>query len=393
MKESENCPQCGRLVPADAPGGHCPACLLRQALPPGAPPGSAGQAPDEQELSRLLPQFTILERIGSGGMGWVYRVRQRGLERLAALKIMAPGLATDPAFVERFTREGQALARLQHPNIVSVYDFGETGGFCWLLMEYVDGVNLRQVMASGGLSPAEALRIIPEVCAALGYAHGRGVLHRDIKPENILLDAAGRVKIADFGVARLCGGERAGSSLTQSGVSLGTPVYMAPEQIERPQDVDHRADIYSLGVVFYEMLTGGLPLGRFPAPSETPGVDDRLDPVVFRTLEKQRERRYQTAGEMQTQVEAVQAGPSPVPPADAPAATAAAETTAAAEPATQLSREAETVRISWKAIAGMLCTITGILMLLGGLLLWRPTGVRVHGAASPQLHFETIKPD
>jgi serine/threonine protein kinase len=388
MKESENCPQCGKLVPPDAPGGLCPACLLRQALPSDSPSASAGLAPDEQELSRLFPQFTILERIGSGGMGWVYRVRQRGLDRLAALKIMAPALATDPAFVERFTREGQALARLQHPNIVSVYDFGEVEGYCWLLMEYVDGVNLRQVMVSGGLSPDEALRIIPEVCAALGYAHGRGVLHRDIKPENILLDAAGRVKIADFGVARLSGGDLAGSSLTQSGVSLGTPVYMAPEQIERPQDVDHRADIYSLGVVFYEMLTGELPLGRFPAPSETEGVDARLDPVVFRTLEKQRERRYQNASDMKTEVEAVKSMPPPVPPADAPAASGSGSVSQdTAIPAS------DPVRISRKAIAGLLCTITGILMLLGGLWLRRPTGVRVHGAASPQLHFETIKPD
>jgi serine/threonine protein kinase len=388
MKSTEPCTQCGQPIPPDAPGGLCPACLLRQALPSDSPYAPAGQSPDEQELSRLFPQFTILERIGSGGMGWVYRVRQRGLDRLAALKIMAPGLAAEPAFVERFTREGQALARLQHPNIVSVYDFGEVEGYCWILMEYVDGVNLRQVMASGGLSPAEALRIIPEVCAALGYAHGRGVLHRDIKPENILLDAAGRVKIADFGVARLSGGDRAGSSLTQSGVSLGTPVYMAPEQIERPQDVDHRADIYSLGVVFYEMLTGELPLGRFPAPSETEGVDARLDPVVFRTLEKQRERRYQNASDMKTEVEAVKSMPPPVPPADAPAASGSGSVSQdTAIPAS------DPVRISRKAIAGMLCTITGILMLLGGLLLWRPTGVRVQGAASPQLHFETIKPD
>jgi serine/threonine protein kinase len=388
MKSTEPCTQCGKPIPADAPGGFCPACLLRQILPSDSQPVSAGLAPDEQELSRLLPQFAILELIGSGGMGWVYRVRQRGLDRLAALKIMAPGLAADPAFVERFTREGQALARLQHPNIVSVYDFGEVAGYCWLLMEYVDGVNLRQVMASGGLSPAEALRIIPEVCAALGYAHGRGVLHRDIKPENILLDATGRVKIADFGVARFSAGAGGISSLTQSGVSLGTPVYMAPEQIERPQEVDHRADIYSLGVVFYEMLTGGLPLGRFPAPSETEGVDARLDPVVFRTLEKQRERRYQNASDMKTEVEAVKSMPPPVPPADAPAASGSGSVSQdTAIPAS------DPVRISRKAIAGMLCTITGILMLLGGLLLWRPTGVRVQGAASPQLHFETIKPD
>lgn len=400
MKSTEPCTQCHKAIPADAPGGLCPACLLRQAMPSDPPPNPAGPGPDEQELSRLLPQFAILELIGSGGMGWVYRVRQRGLDRLAALKIMAPGLASDPAFVERFTREGQALARLQHPNIVSVYDFGEVAGFCWLLMEYVDGVNLRQVMASGGLSSTEALRIIPEVCAALCYAHGRGVLHRDIKPENILLDATGRVKIADFGVARFSAGAGGISSLTQSGVSLGTPVYMAPEQIERPQDVDHRADIYSLGVVFYEMLTGGLPLGRFPAPSETEGVDARLDPVVFRTLEKQRERRYQSASDMKTEVEAVKSTPPPVPPAEAPIGSGSES-----DPQDPAVPVPDPVRISRKAIAGLLCTITGILMLLGGLFLMRPTSVNMRpssaveavtaealGAPAPQLQFETINP-
>src|SRR4029434_11213625 len=194
-----------------------------------------------------------------------------------------------------------------------------TENFYYLMMEFVDGVNLRQAMQAGRFSPSEALAIVPKMCEALQYAHEQGVLHRDIKPENILLDADGRVKIADFGVAKLAGGaDVPGAALTATGAQLGTAAYMAPEQIERPQDVDHRADIYSLGVVFYELLTGELPLGRFPAPSEKAGTDPRLDTIVFRTLEKERERRFQSAGEVKTEVEHVTSSePPPMPVAGA----------------------------------------------------------------------------
>ena len=367
MNTSVPCPQCGVAVPGDAPGGSCPSCLLRQAMGPTVAGGAGVVAePVEGELAGVFPQFQILELIGSGGMGRVYKVMQPGLGRVAALKVLMPELAKDPSFVERFTREGRALARLQHPNIVSVFDIGETRGYCWLLMEYVDGVNLRQVMQSGSLSPKDALQIIPGVCAALEYAHGQGVLHRDIKPENILLDGSGRVKIADFGVAKLSEGEGRRVTLTVSGSSLGTPAYMAPEQIERPQDVDHRADIYSLGVVFYEMLTGELPLGRFPAPSETKGVDPRFDNVVFRTLEKQRERRYQTAGEMKTQVEQVKVGEVPPP---MPSGSGAAGSGRVGE-VSDGGRVRED-RVSQKAVWGMVCTVAGVVLLVAGTFVTR----------------------
>ena len=367
MNTSVPCPQCGVPVPGDAPGGSCPSCLLRQAMGPTVAGGAGVVAePVEGELAGVFPQFQILELIGSGGMGRVYKVMQPGLGRVAALKVLMPELAKDPSFVERFTREGRALARLQHPNIVSVFDIGETRGYCWLLMEYVDGVNLRQVMQSGSLSPKDALQIIPGVCAALEYAHGQGVLHRDIKPENILLDGAGRVKIADFGVAKLSEVEGRRVTLTLSGSSLGTPAYMAPEQIERPQDVDHRADIYSLGVVFYEMLTGELPLGRFPAPSETKGVDPRFDNVVFRTLEKQRERRYQTAGEMKTQVEQVKVGEVPPPMPSGPVAAESGRVGEVSDGG-RVSEE----RVSQKAVWGMVCTVAGVVLLVAGTFLTR----------------------
>src|SRR5881227_864386 len=224
-------------------------------------------------------------------MGFVFKARQPKIERLVALKILPQSLAADPAFAERFTREGRVLARLNHPNIVTIHDFGQANGYFYLLMEFVDGVNLRQAMKAGRFTPAQALAVVPKICEALEFAHSEGVLHRDIKPENILLDSKGRVKIADFGIAKLIGEPQADAHLTAIGGTLGTPHYMAPEQVEKPSSVDHRADIYSLGVVFYEMLTGELPIGKFQPPSQKVQVDVRLDDVVLHALEKEPSRR------------------------------------------------------------------------------------------------------
>jgi tRNA A-37 threonylcarbamoyl transferase component Bud32 len=269
--------------------------------------------PSLAEIAAAFPDLEILDLIGHGGMSAVFRARQPKLDRIVALKVLPKSLAATPGFAERFTREGRVLARLSHPNIVTVHDFGESGGFCFLTMEYVDGVNLRQAMRAGRFTPEQALNIIPVMCEALQYAHSQGVLHRDIKPENILLDAKGRVKIADFGIAKILNEDGdGGMMLTQSGAKLGTAPYMAPEQIEQPGSVDHRADIYSLGVVFYEMLTGELPLGRFAAPSEKSAVNGNMDEVVFRALAKERERRQQSAGEFKTQIEGVASMPAPM---------------------------------------------------------------------------------
>lgn len=260
--------------------------------------------PSLAEIAAAFPDLEILDLIGHGGMSAVFRAKQSRLDRVVALKVLPKSLAATPGFPERFNREGRVLARLNHPHIVTVHDFGESGGFCYLTMEYVDGVNLRQAMRAGRFTPEQALNIIPTLCDALQFAHSQGVLHRDIKPENILLDSKGRVKIADFGIAKILG-EDGGDAmlLTQSGAKLGTAPYMAPEQIEKPSSVDHRADIYSLGVVFYEMLTGELPLGRFAAPSEIAAVGGNIDEIVFRALEKERTRRQQSAGEFKTQIE------------------------------------------------------------------------------------------
>jgi serine/threonine protein kinase len=319
MAAHEICPRCRGELPADAPEGLCPECLLRQSLEaPGAgldPAGDTGPydrgfvplAP--ADLARHFPHLEILEFVGKGGMGAVYRARQPGLDRLVAVKVLPPEVARDPAFAERFSREARSLARFNHPNIVTIYDFGETGGLYYIIMEFVAGRNLRQLLQGGVPSEARVLQIVAQVCDALQYAHDGGVVHRDIKPENILLDARGQVKIADFGLAKLVGLAPALLSLTGSHDVMGTVYYMAPEQLLRNLNVDHRADIYSLGVVFYEMLTGELPVGRFGPPGQRARVDARLDAIVLRALESKPEHRYQDAAEIKRDVEAVLAGP------------------------------------------------------------------------------------
>lgn len=304
--KSDHCPKCGAAIPSEAVGGLCPRCVMlgaAEATEPEGPGPAAEEAPSVERVAAAFPQLEILELIGRGGMGFVFKARQPHLDRFVALKLLPDKLAKDPRFAERFNREGRFLAKLSHPNIVTVYDFGVTGPFYYLIMEFVDGVNLRDAMQAGRFSPEEALSIVPRICEALQYAHQQGVLHRDIKPANILLDTRGQVKLADFGIAKLVGDEKPDVTLTGTGAALGTPHYMAPEQLEKPSAVDHRADIYSLGVVFYEMLTGELPIGRFAPPSSKTPVGADVDQVVFRTLEKDRERRYQSAGELKTQVE------------------------------------------------------------------------------------------
>jgi tRNA A-37 threonylcarbamoyl transferase component Bud32 len=322
---AELCPGCGEKLPEDSPEGLCPRCLLESgmsdsvhALANGGVDTGAykGQlaAPDPADLARHFPQLEILKFLGQGGMGAVYKARQPKLDRLVAVKVLPPEWGKDPAFAERFAREAKALARLNHPHIVAVHDFGESDGLFYLIMEYVDGANLRHVMNEGRLAPGEALAIIPQICEALEYAHEEGIVHRDIKPENILLDSKGRVKIADFGLAKLLGRSRASFTLTGTHQVMGTLDYMAPEQRQSPQEVDHRADIYSLGVVFYEMLTGELPLGRFAPPSQSAGVDARLDEVVYRALEREPQRRYQRASQVKNDVESIAGGLPPIAP-------------------------------------------------------------------------------
>lgn len=262
-------------------------------------------------LAELFPSLEILELLGAGGMGAVYKARQQGLDRLVALKILPEEFAHDVKFALRFTREARTLAKLNHPNIVSVFEFGKAQDTFYFLMEYVDGPTLRDVVSGGQLSPEHALAIVPHLCDALQFAHDKGVIHRDIKPENILMAKDGSVKIADFGLSRILGSDSPPTALTATHQIMGTPRYMAPEQFEGARSVDHRADIYSLGVVFYEMLTGELPIGRFAAPSRKVEIDVRLDEVVLRTLEKEPQRRYQHASQIKSDVQAITSAVNP----------------------------------------------------------------------------------
>src|SRR6201746_1560713 len=210
-KSLPKCPQCGAPLPPNAPAGLCPNCLMALNLKTETmftddSPAAQPPLPPEQ-IAPHFPQLEILECLGRGGMGVVYKARQKTLNRFVALKLLAPERVGDAKFAERFTREAQALAALNHPNIVTIYDFGQAGGFYFLLMEFVDGVNLRQAMQAGRFTPEQALAIVPPVCEALQYAHEHGIVHRDIKPENLLLDKEGRVKIADFGIAKMLGDE------------------------------------------------------------------------------------------------------------------------------------------------------------------------------------------
>jgi len=330
---SDNCQHCGKPVGPQSIDGLCPECLLKVGLGTLATGGArAFEPPSLEKLRERFLQFEILELLGRGGMGAVYKARQKRLDRLVALKLLPPEIGADPAFAQRFEREARALAKLNHPNIVTLYEFGESDGLYYFLMEYVDGASLRQLLQAGRVAPREALAIVPQICDALQYAHDHGIVHRDIKPENILLDRQGRVKVADFGLAKLvsqsglgtppmanAGGPPVPPEATHASLLMGTPQYMAPEQRERPSEVDHRADIYSLGVVFYQMLTGELPKGDFAPPSKKVVVDVRLDEVVLRALEYMPERRYQQVSDVKTMCETIVATPPPpktAPPAD-----------------------------------------------------------------------------
>ena len=314
MVPDQPCSRCGQPLPSDARTyGLCPWCLLRSALADGGQGGEGSGplarfvAPDPADLEGEFPDMEILELLGQGGMGAVYKARQRSLDRLTAIKIFPRSLTGDPSFAERFHQEARVLARLSHPHIVAAYEFGQSDRYCYFVMEFVDGITLKQALFGEQIPPGEALAVAHQICEALAFAHDKGIVHRDIKPGNILLEGApdspvsqsGRVRVADFGLAKLLEGGALDFSLTASGHRMGTLHYMAPEQVESPGHVDHRADIYAVGVVLYEMLTGELPIGRFPEPSTRADVGPEIDALVLRCLEKSPGNRFQTARELQ----------------------------------------------------------------------------------------------
>ncbi|HQE20097.1 MAG TPA: protein kinase [Aggregatilineales bacterium] len=269
----------------------------------------------EELAGKTLSKYELRERIGRGGMAEVYRAYHAALDRFVAIKILHPFLGEDPEFKERFEREARSVAQLRHPNIVQVYDFDfdPERELYYMVMEYVEGPTLRTRLMELGFDNQcftipEAIQIIRPVAAALGYAHSHNMVHRDIKPANIMLDKDGRIVLTDFGIARIV----SGPAMTTSGSMIGTPAYMSPEQ-GLGQPGDHRSDIYSLGVVFYQLVTGVLPFQAetpiavvlkhvnepLPSPSEfNPDIPHELERILMMALAKSPDERYQNIGEM-----------------------------------------------------------------------------------------------
>ena len=256
--------------------------------------------PSTDELDVLIPGYKFVQFIERGGMGAVYKAVQKSLNRAVAVKLLPQVHRNKESFAERFKREAQALALLNHPHIIAVHDFGETpDGQMYYVMEFVSGMDLQQLLKRDPPEPRQILKIITQVCEALQFAHEHGIVHRDIKPANILIDERGNVKVADFGLAKVVGPQSV--NYTATGMTLGTPDYIAPEALDQSKSIDHRADIYSLGVMIYELFTGHVPKGMWEPPSIRSGADKGIDAVVSKAMQNNPEKRYQQVRDM-TQV-------------------------------------------------------------------------------------------
>lgn len=280
-------------------------------------PGTAGEAtaqhaawepPSLDEMQQKLPQYEFVKVLGKGGMGVVYQARQITLDRFVALKVLPPGVEDDEVdFRQRFITEARSMARLSHPNIVHVHDFGATSdGLLYFVMEFVEGTNLEDVLAKKGCIPPKlTVHLMGQICDALGYAHEHKLIHRDVKPSNILVDNDGRIRVADFGLAQDDHG-------TAAAVNMGTPEYAAPELTREGAPLDHRVDLYALGVMLYQMLTGEVPKGEFlPASKMKPDVDPRFDNVILKAISWDVDARYASAAAIKNDLEATLAPPEP----------------------------------------------------------------------------------
>lgn len=268
----------------------------------------AFEAPAAEELTRILAGYDVDSLIAVGGMGAVYSATQISLDRPVAIKVLPKQLGADPAYREQFQTEAKAMARLNHPNLVGVYDFGNVDGLLYIVMELVDGNSLFHAAHGIAIDASESIRVVKAICHGLHHAHENGVLHRDIKPSNILLDLRSQPKIADFGLAQPVKQEK---SHDQDKEIMGTPHYTAPEIISGLAAVDARSDIFSIGVILHELLTGHVPAHDPRTASAISHCDPRLDAVIRKATATNPDLRYRSAMEMATELETIETTPAP----------------------------------------------------------------------------------
>ncbi|MFK7911292.1 MAG: serine/threonine protein kinase [Akkermansiaceae bacterium] len=281
--------------------------------------GSNFVPPTVEELQKNFPELEILSFVGHGGMGTYYKARHPKLERLAAVKILPVNANADAQLVESFKKEAKAMAALTHLNIIGIYEFMETDFMLYLVMEYVEGEIFERLVNTRYFAVPEILAIITQVCDALNYAHKNGVIHRDLRLGNTFLDQDGLVKIGDFGMARLMGEELFRRRMTESNRAMGTLDYVAPEQHKPGHQVDSRADIYSVGMMTYKLLTRILPYDTFVVPSKlVPNLDPQIDDLVVRCLQEDPNLRFQNVTELWNEVERLREGLAAPDPQDPP---------------------------------------------------------------------------
>ncbi|MBK8039501.1 MAG: SUMF1/EgtB/PvdO family nonheme iron enzyme [Verrucomicrobiaceae bacterium] len=350
---------------------------------PSQPSAPQVELPLPEELTQLLPAgaYHVESFLGQGGMGAVYKGMQVRLKRPVAIKIMRRDMGKDYDFEARFEREAQAMAKLNHPNIVSVIDFGEAGAnYLYIVMELIDGADLMDVIRGGQMTQEMALTLLPQVCDALQFAHDHGIVHRDIKPSNIMLTRDGRVKMCDFGLAKRYDVES--SFRTQTGTGMGTPDYAAPEQFDPKANIDHRADIYALGVMIYQMITGQLPRGVWKPPSQRAEISPQWDDIVSRAMQSDPSDRYQHASDIKTDVSSI-----PLAAKSDAGTPARKESAAAGKPRSREANARSTSKSRTPLLFGIIST--GVVIVMAGLF-FRNQGERRIGTALKNLEIAKL---
>jgi serine/threonine protein kinase len=357
----------------------------------------------------MVGPYRVVGQLGQGGMATVFKAYHAALDRYVAIKVLHPAFLEDSSFQARFQREARLVARLEHPNIVPIYDYAEHEGRPYLVMKFIEGRTLKAALAAGPIGRDEVLRVVKAVGAALSYAHGQGILHRDVKPSNVLLADDGQIYLADFGLARIA---QSGEASLTNDMIVGTPQYISPEQAMGKKDLDEGTDIYSLGVMLYELTVGKVPFSAdtpfsiihdhiytpLPLPRQVnPAVSEAVERVLLKALTKERGDRYKNVHQMVQAFERAWeagAGPgieetatrraeaatllttpsAPAIPAEAPPAPAAETPAPASASPAPASAARRTRRVPWMWLSVLVVLILGCLFTLGALRAVRRTG-------------------